>query len=131
MTFQFPDSRQILTSKLDGQLVGGFGPITVYWQRPADFSEHLPALQITQLPGQEQFIQRADRFRLSMYAEGTDALKALVAVFDSLVGTYHEAEGQPGMIDTVSSEATPSDVPYADARINQADAVIRAVVRAL
>lgn len=131
MSFSFPDSRKILSIKLDGATVDGHGPITVYWQLGVDFGKTLPALHIVQLAGIDNVYERTDRFRLSYYAEGTAAREGLQAVFDLLMNTWHEADGEPGLIDTVSSEATPADVPYASDRINQADAVIRAVVRAL
>lgn len=131
MSFQFPETQEILRVVLDGQTIDGHGPLTVYYQLQTDFPQHLPALQIIEVPGVDNFVEREDRFRLSMYAEGQEAKRALKAVFDFLLNTWHAAEGIPGMIDRVESRGTPADVPYASDRINQADAVIGAVVRAL
>lgn len=130
MTFEFPDSLRILSAKIDGSDYG-FGPVTVFWQLTPNFSDSLPAVHLTQLPGQENFLEREDRLRISVYAEGTDARDCLIAIFNSLVGSFHEAPGQPGLVDSVAGEQTPATVPYASDRINQADAVVRAVVRAL
>lgn len=129
MGFQFPDAREALYTLLDGQEFAG-QTVTAYFQRTTDWTDHLPAVTIYQVGGNEGFISNTVRLTVEVYADGTLAQEVAVAIKEALADKHHDVP-DVGLIDRIEVESLPTTIPYASDKINLSVATYRATSRPL
>lgn len=126
---EFPSARDALFELIDGKSFDG-KTTTAYFRRPADFTDHLPAVAIYPLPGGvETVIDRTDRIGVDVYAVGTDSMHVAEAVRSVLCDGYPGRETSAGYLDRIWPESLPTDVPYADPTVTQTQTVYRVTAR--
>lgn len=126
----YPDTLQILTDILDGEVYGD-DAVHVVWREQIDDHGRLagpfPLLHIHPPRGTEGAFDKVDRFTLDLYVEGGRATPLLEAIKASIVGT--DLESPAGFIDTVTVVASPEDVPYQSDSLSLARALFDVVSR--
>lgn len=111
----YPDTLQILTDLLDGELHLG-KPVTVAWHlevlpdNPSQLKGPFPLLHILPPVGTEGFLDKVDRVTFELYVEQGRASQVLESIKASIVGT--DLESPAGYLDTVRVVNAPTDVPY-------------------
>lgn len=125
----FPSARDALFELVDGKTFAG-KTATAYFRRPADFADHLPAVQVYPLPGgTESVIDRTDRIAVDVYAVGTDSMNVAEAIRAALCDGYPGRDTTAGYLDRIWPESLPVDIPYADPAVTQTQTVYRVTAR--
>lgn len=127
--YVFPNTRNILFEILRLYGTPAFR-LEAGWEDQWTFPVH----QITSLGGDVTGPLREDRIRIDTYGpsddDANDAAEALVA---ALADRYHYVDGQEqlGMIDRISVESSPAQVPYPSDTVSLVSATYRAALRPL
>lgn len=122
----WPSVPDALFELVDGNVFAG-QTATAYLRLKTDFADHMPAVLIYATGGSEGQIDRAENINLTVYAPGQQAVQVAGAIVQDLEGAnVHTSEG---LLDTIDVSVTPYDVPYVDAEIDQANAMLTVRVR--
>lgn len=121
----FPDSKRAVR-----ELLRRFG--TTYLELTADYSKHgLPAFLVYRVGGSESGVFRTDRIVVETYALGMTAVDdAAQQAHELLLSGPHDG-GQYGLLDRVTVESAPVEVPQPEGFPNMVTATYRVDVRGL
>lgn len=121
---RFPDTKRAVR-----EVLKPFG--TTYLMLAPDYAEHLPGLHVYMVGGSENGPFRTDRITVECYAQGLTAADDLARrVHDFLTAGPLDAGGY-GLIDRVSAETVPVDVPQPENWPAMTQAIYRVSVRGL
>lgn len=137
MGYKFPHTRNIMFA-----LAGKFG--TAYQRLEPGFTDNLEtpegedviraALHVTRVGGRRVHVEQTERFRVDVYAWGTDpAFDVADAFIEFLEGRDHAIAGHDewGSIDDVTIDQLPVEVPYPSDTISQVSTLLGLTTRAM
>lgn len=121
-TVRFPDTKRAVRD-----LLKRFG--TTYLQLTGDYAEHLPGILVYRVGGTEAGPFRTDRIAVEVYDWGLSATDDLAErVKDYLLSGPHDLDDDI-VIDRVTLESSPTDVPQPENWPAMSQATYRVSVR--
>lgn len=124
MGYHFPDARRAVF-----EIVGASGLSTPYLWLTTGFDAGLPATQVRRVGGSQDGHLREDRIQLDTYGAGSTAAgQAADALHELLVDRSHFVPGV-GLIDSVTVETVPTELPYQSDTVNLVSATYRLASR--
>lgn len=127
--YRFPKTRDILTA-----IAGMYGTSAKRLEPGWETSWGLPVHHVHSLGGTTDGPLRTDRLRVDTYAAGDNAaLDAAEELSTALADRYHYVDGREdlGLIDLVTVESGPAQVPYASDTLSLVSVTYRAQIRPL